>query len=534
MSPHPRNPFDWQSSHPQIEVRQPEVGEIAATLRRGGSALVLGGRGMGKSVFLGQLRAQLGADDVLAVLLVPGPPARLDVEACLEQLAGVLEVPWDGAVHTRGMIDAWFARDGAPERLVLLFDEFDRYAQSGEGRLSINPPGRGFFNDLEITRRHRRELGVLAAGSVGVFAFRDALGSSFLSRAEHLNLRPFDRANLAELAAPFTARDAALSEAVLDALHLASGGVPALAAYGLQELWELTGEPTERDVTDIYRGFQERHHGYINDVHKAFADPQLSPAPRRVLDLFRQSAGELSRKALTDVCKEAAGPLDLSLSDVLLVLTAAGLLHLDSSPFAGDPVRGHPIPSVLNLPTESPAAKTFGERLERDLELLLAKLHQASVDFFRPGAEAGSKQLVPESVFAAHLALGFELLGWQAEREAQSAAGRTDLKLRYNGGLEVAIVEVKIWGRRGSKRAQQQVESYWTSQVEAGAVVQITDAELPDWPEIYRREALGPGTVETLPADASPVRARFAVATEISEGVEARILHLLLQLPRRR
>ena len=28
-----------------------------------------------------------------------------------------------------------------------------------------------------------------------------------------------------------------------------------------------------------------------------------------------------------------------------------------------------------------------------------------------------------------------------------SAAGRTDLKLRYNGGSEVAVVEIKIWGR---------------------------------------------------------------------------------------
>jgi hypothetical protein len=42
-----------------------------------------------------------------------------------------------------------------------------------------------------------------------------------------------------------------------------------------------------------------------------------------------------------------------------------------------------------------------------------------------PGKDGG-KVLVPESVFAAHLALGFELLGWRSEREAQSAAGRTE------------------------------------------------------------------------------------------------------------
>lgn len=533
MSQNTANPFDWQSSAPQVEIRQPEVGQVAATLSRGGSALVLGGRGMGKSVFLSQLRMELDRIPDLATLLVPGPPARLDVDACLDQLAEVLEVPSAGALHTRRMIDAWFAREDVPDRLVLLFDEFDRYAESG-GTLSANPPGRGFFNDLEITRRHRRQLGVLAAGSVGVFAFRDALGSSFLSRAEHRNLRPFDRPTVAELAVPFAARGAPLSAEVLEALHLASGGVPALVAYGFQELWELPHEPTERNVAEIYAEFQERHHGYINDVHKAFADPHLSQAPRRVLELFRQSSGDLRRKELTEVCAESSGPLDLSLPDVLLVLTAAGLLHLESSVFAGDPVRGHPIPSILNLPTAGPDADGFRERLRRDLTLLLAKLHRASVDFFRFGREAGEKQLVPESVFAAHLALGFELLGWRAEREAQSVAGRTDLKLRYNGGSRVAVIEVKIWGRRGAKQAQQQVESYWSSQVEAGAVVQITDAELPDWPETYRREALeGKGTVESLPVEGFPLRACFAVRSEISEGVEAEVVHFLLRLPRR-
>ncbi len=371
MSPHATNPFDWQSSDPEVEVRQPEVGEAAATLRRGGSVLVLGGHGMGKSVFLRQLRAELERSSELTVLLVPGPPAHLDVEACLDQLAEVLGVPAAGALHTRGLIDAWFAKDGVADRLVLLFDDSDHYAQTSEGP---SPAGRGFFNDLEITRRGKRELGVLATGSVGIFAFRDVLASTFLSRAERRDLRPFDRATVADLAKPFKARGtspsgatqpsgATLSEEVLDALYLASGGVPALATYGLQELWELPGEPTERDVAGVYRDFQVRHHGYINDVHKALADPLLSQAPRRVLELFRQGSGELSRQVLADACEQASGPLDLSLPDVLLVLTAAGLLHLDSSPFAGDPVRGHAIPSVLNLARTSLVATGNGSRL---------------------------------------------------------------------------------------------------------------------------------------------------------------------------
>ncbi len=95
------------------------------------------------------------------------------------------------------------------------------------------------------------------------------------------------------------------------------------------------------------------------------------------------------------------------------------------------------------------------------------------------------------------------------------------------------MVEVKIWGRPGAKEAQQQVESYWTSEVEAGAVVQITDAELPDWPQVYRREALGTATAELLPADESPIRACFAVRSKISEGIDVEIVHFLLRLPRR-
>ncbi len=59
-----------------------------------------------------------------------------------------------------------------------------------------------------------------------------------------------------------------------------------------------------------------------------------------------------------------------------------------------------------------------GERFLHDLEALLTKLHRASADFFRSGRGGQGKRLVPESVFAAHLTLGFELLGWRVEREA--------------------------------------------------------------------------------------------------------------------
>ena len=160
------NPYDWQSHHPQVEIPRPALAKVAKTLGRGGSAVVLGGRGMGKSVFLGQLCASLERESSLQVVVVPGPPPDLTVRACLDELSDILDVP-HGAVKSRRILDAWFAKDNAPGRLVLLFDEFDRYAEKVD-RHTRNPPGRGFFNDLEATRRDLKGLGVLATGSIGL------------------------------------------------------------------------------------------------------------------------------------------------------------------------------------------------------------------------------------------------------------------------------------------------------------------------------------------------------------------------------
>ena len=131
--------------------------------------------------------------------------------------------------------------------------------------------------------------------------------------------------------------------------------------------------------------------------------------------------------------------------------------------------------------------------------------------------------------------MGFELLGWHSEREAQRGAGRTDLLLRRNGRKEVVVLEVKIWGRNDYREAHRQVEGYWTEDVAAGAVVQLTDAEIPDWDQRYRRECLEPlgVTVEETPVEGSPVRARFRCTSSTSDGLAAVVDHFLLRLPRR-
>ncbi len=534
------NPYNWQSHTPRVQVPRAGVDRVAETLRGNGSAVVMGGRGMGKSVFLGQLKARLESDPDTGVLLFVGPSARLTVQGCLQKLASRLAVSMDDGMDSFEIFESYFARDDAPERLVLLFDEFDRYAEKGEP--SSQPPGRGFFNDLEASRRSLPQLGVLAVGSIGIFIFRDVLGSSFLSRALHLRLRPFDRDEAALLAAPFGDRGRPLSEDAQDAIFLASGGIPALLTYGLQELWTLDQDATPREVTDLYRDFETGYGEYLRDLLSALTDPRFSDAPVRVWEYIQENAGRIRRADLEKVLGKPSGVLKLNVTDILHLLEAVGVVRLESSAYHDNPLTLHPIPSLLNLSRNSLVEDDLRGDFLRDLTMLLAKFHRSSADFFRPGGDrsgrkrsgrAGQgKRLVPESVFAAHLALGFELLGWRSEREAQRGAGRTDLLLRRNGDTEVVVLEVKIWGRNDYQEAHRQVESYWTDDVAAGAVVQLTDAELPDWPERYRRKCLEPPAADAVSSIGVPLVARFAASTTTAAGLEAWVDHFLVRLSR--
>jgi hypothetical protein len=494
----------------------------------------MGGRGMGKSVFLGQLRSRLESDPQTRVLLIEAPPPALTVEACLAHLARKLDVPFEDGLGSREIFDTYFTRDDAPARLVLLFDELDRYAE--RGKPSAQPPGRGLFNDLEASRRSVGQLGLLATGSIGIFIVRDVLGSSFLARALHLRLRPFERADAEVLAGPFRDRGMPLSDDVLDALLLASGGLPALLTYGFQRLWKLTREATLEDVTAIYKVFGEEHREYLRDLMKALTNARFSDAPQRIWERIQDGGGQIPRRDLEQTLALSSGALELDVADTLHLLEAVGVVRLASSAVLDDPITVHPIPSLLNLnlPRASVPHPDLRDHFLNDLTTLLGKLHRSSADFFRPTSTG--KRLLPEAVFAAHMALGFELLGWHTEREAQRSAGRTDLLLRRNGAAEVMLVEVKIWGRHDYREAHRQVASYWTSEVAAAAVVQLTDAELPDWPERYQRECLEtlPGaTVDECSVQGSPLRARWTCKTPTDDGMDVQVEHLLLRLQRR-
>jgi hypothetical protein len=528
------NPYNWQSHTPQIQVPPPDLELVVGTLLHNGSSVFLGGRGMGKSVFLRQLKTELERQPGTEVVLSVAPSARLTIQSCMSRLARSLAVSVDEDAESLEIFASYFARADAPERLVLLFDEFDRYAEKGE--ISAQPPGRGFFNDLEASRRELPQLGILAAGSIGVFIFRDVLGSSFMSRALHRRLRPFWRAEARLLSQPFADRGTPLSEEALEGLLLASGGIPSLLTYGLQQLWSIEHAVTPADVTEIFKAFEELHGDYLRDLLSALNDPRFSDAPVRVWERIQQAPGQISRSDLAQALGKPSGVLKLDVPDVLHLLEAVGAVRLEGSAYHDNPVTVHPIPGLLNFSRSVHAEEDLRTSFLRDLQLLLAKLHASSADFFRPASRAEeTKKLVPESVFSAHLALGFELLGWRSERETQRSAGRTDLLLRRNGDSEVVILEVKIWGRNDYREAHRQIQSYWTAGVAAGAVVQLTDAELADWPDRYRRDCLEPLGIaaEEIAVQGSPIRARFAVTSSTVDGLESPIDHFLLRLPRR-
>lgn len=397
------SPYDWQSHSPRVQIPRADVARVADLLRKNGSAVVMGGRGMGKSVFLGQLKARLERERETRVLLFEAPPAALTIEACLGLLAQSLGVA-PNPFSSRHLFDEYFARTDAPERLVMLFDEFDRYAE--KGKASAQPPGRGFLNDLEASRRSLPRLGLLATGSIGIFIVRDVLGSSFLARALHLRLRPLERVDVEKLAGPFSERRAPLVSDVLDALQLASGGIPALLTYGFQELWKFEPAGATVDaVTAIFKTFEEEYSEYLRDLLRAVTDRRFSDAPRRVWERIQEDEGTIARADLEAAIGSPSGVLELDLADVLHLLVAVGMVRLESSAIRDDPITVHPIANLLNLPKVSAAQDNLRKHFLDDVITLLLKLHRSSADFFRPSAEG--KRLVPESVFSAHLALGF-------------------------------------------------------------------------------------------------------------------------------
>ncbi|MDJ0837106.1 MAG: hypothetical protein QNK37_11360 [Acidobacteriota bacterium] len=273
------NPYNWQKHTPKILIERPQMETAVDLLRQGGSAYILAGRGMGKSVFLHQIEKEMKARFDVRVIRIASPPLEMTVRGYLKMVARHMRLSED-FMDLRELFDAYFNGPDAASGIVLLFDEYDRYAHplQAEG----NHPGRAFFSNLEAAHRDfESNLGIIAAGGIGVYVFRDVLGSPFISRAEEILLSPFSREDLLKLSSPFHEQGQPLSEEVVDALFLASGGNPALVTYGLQKAWDIT-QLTARHVGELFSSFQSKHREFIRDIHHSFADPKLSRAPQRV------------------------------------------------------------------------------------------------------------------------------------------------------------------------------------------------------------------------------------------------------------
>jgi AAA ATPase domain len=226
------NPYDWRSENPKHPVRREALLQqaLATCLDGDGVFLLLGARGMGKSVFLAHLEAELRNNNTeLEILSFSGPPLAAGPVMVVDDILSAL---LDGLVESaerRGksrpddelqrklrslaskrllhrMLEAYLdAFSDKIERIVLLYDELDRYAD-------LSGVGRNYFNALEDARKKlERRLVVVTAGGLGLLSLKTVLGSSVFTRvAARKVLEPFQDGELHALAERFQRRGEAL------------------------------------------------------------------------------------------------------------------------------------------------------------------------------------------------------------------------------------------------------------------------------------------------------------------------------------
>lgn len=532
------NPYDWTRHQPRLRLdREPLLTDLVKRLLDGNGCVLVGGRGMGKSVVLQQIADRLSVEaPEVTVVCFRAPPLPPTMEASLHELEKQLDLPHVEGSDAREILERHFAGSPSQRACVLLFDELDQYV-SPRNKDSL---ARSLLNHLEAVRRGSpRPLGILIAGGLGLYVLRDYLASAFMSRVHYAIPAPFSEAEIEELAAPFFRSGQPLTSGALKSIHLASGGNPALVTYGLQHLWERASRE-EQDVSEVYATMYEKNPDFLRDLRSSVAHPDLSEVPLHVWAIIRQMGPTVPRAALLQALTRDTGVLRMDLDDVLRLLRAAGLVTLHGSAIA-DPLHLRAVASIVNLPEPAPAAGSPREQLVKDLSLLLTSIHRWAPDFFH-AAKAGKdetgknapkepKRIVPEAVFSAILAIGLGNLGWQVEREAQQGGGRTDLKLSRSGGG--AVVEVKIWKRNDFAAIHSQLEGYWAPDVQAGAAVMLTDMDLPSFAGEYRAVCLGdPRLTVVEETVAPPLRGHFAVRSRHPDGFEVLVDHLLLRVPR--
>lgn len=566
----PLNLYSWTTEKPtHVVERKASLDDATSACVKGeGAFVLLGTRGMGKSVFLAHLYDRIAKIEEFEAIRFDRPPlSKTILEALVAELIAKASGPRGSEANesfakrlrdlqAREKIVEIFEeylneRSGSVERVVLMYDELDAYAETHRAKA-----GRDYFDALEAARKKLdRRLFIVAAGGGGMLALKTILGSSIFSRESRTVLEPFDRDELIELAEPFRQlRGQELSDDIIDALLSLSGGNLALATYGLQELWEVD-EPSLLHLTRAFNTFFKSNSSFISSIRGAIFGFDKSEIPYHVWRHFKTNGGQLAKLDFATLRSTHEVESKVANEDILDMLRAAGLVRIDPSARNADPIPATLIPSILSFDdtdTTRKPATSLQEQLRNDLWDVMALIHQWAPSFYRPkdkskeeenqlASEANSrpgskakneeeKQLVPEAIFAANIAVYLTAKGWRANLESMSGAGFADIKAEHpRFSNEEAIIEVKIWKRK-VETIHNQITSYFAHGVKALATLVIGETQEPTWKDDYETTCLKgkvDGDATWKPLD-RPWEGYFEAQWE-SRVVE----HFLLRLPKR-
>jgi hypothetical protein len=501
-------------------ARKDLVEQIEGHLRRGVALKLVGGRGMGKSVLLRQIQDRFAGESDTRVVLVPGPPDEGTLLACVRDIAIRLGLDPLARTTMDAVMEAVSAQGIA--RIILLIDEADQYVLLG-------PPGelaRTWFNRLEALRKVWMDrVAVVIAGGLGILHLGHVLGSGLVSRAETCVAQRFGLAELRHLAEPFATRDRDLGDDALETLEVLSGGNPALATYGLEQLWEADGEPIQV-LRKTFGEFTACHGDFLRAVQDAVSHRGLIAAPGRILEVVRQSAGNVPQQVLRAACTADDPPVDVA--QAVQLLQAAGLVGVSGSVHA-DPLQIHPIASIVNLPTRPAGDVDPTDRFDADVAAVLAQLHRFGRDFH------GKNDLLEEQVFSSLLAVGLALLGWTAvDREAIQAAGHPDLRVRMTQDelRGHVLIETKIWPRNDYKEIQSQLDAYRVSDTVHAVAVMLGARAAAAWADDYERECLA-GHAASRRSTPPDLVGCWRVETSNTANVPQQTTHFVVQIPKR-
>jgi hypothetical protein len=513
------NPYHWQQDQPAHVVARTElVWEIEGHLRRGVAIKLVGGRGMGKSVLLRQVKDRFADERDTRVVFVPGPPEAGNLAACVQDIAARLGFESLPRVTMDAVMEA--ATAGGIERLILLVDEADQYVLHG----SSGDFARAWFNRLEALRKAWLDrVAIVIAGGLGILHLGHVLGSGLLSRAETCIAKRFGLEDLRQLASPFPL-ERQLDDEAIETLAALSGGNPALATYGLERLWDANGDSIQV-LRTVFGEFTSRHSDFLRAVQDAVSHRGLVAAPGKILEIVRQHGGSVPQETLRAACTADDPPVDVA--QAVQLLQAAGLVGMSGS-VHDDPLLIHPIASIVNLPARPAAAPNPIDRLDADVGAVLAQLHRFGRDFH------GKSGLLEEQVFSSLLAVALISFGWEAiDREIVQAAGYPDLRVRmsHNGLHGHALIEAKIWPRNDYKDAQSQLDAYRVSDSVHAVVVMLGNRETAGWADDYERECLAACAFSRRPTPADLV-GHWHVETATASGPQ-QTTHFVVQIPKR-